>query len=1620
MAETEIPCLEEDEVSSSETSASSEEVQAQPFRAPTLEKTRAYRQRLYTGQSPTIVDFSPQDYTGLEFVASDLDNLIITQVTSVAASDTGKSPLELVQVEQPRANSTTGAGTTSICGTSQEQVPDDGYRLQRNQKKDRAPKASMPTAELGAESGASAEGSSRQQADGRTSSRSKPDTQARGGLLVSAEVPNDTSKQQPASRGKQGNTMRNPAKPFARFAQLAASERYRQTREAYALLEGDDEDFSMDEVPVESTDIDQNVSTSIEEDTDDQRTSYSPDSIGNHSQRGTAQVEYEPLSSDDCDGTSATSDDETVSVLRERKRVEQALAESYGQWLAAGNGHEIAVEISGQSMYSAYYVTTGDLPCKRWRPDDDDLHEVNHVKERVLNVLLANLRYDIHLELVDPVKVVAIRYPNVKRPTSSAAAACVRMEEGEVGILGVDQYTRHVYKMPNGDKHETGIVVTMSLEMVTTLIQECSAAHVVPIMLLYDESTCHYAGTSYGQLYAEWDNQLGSTMRQRLDGVHRKLHFEVLDGSPLDYETLALEATEEEESILDELGLDVYASGARNQQVADASSNMLLKRAPVPRATQVHEEVYSRILQEDSSQKLSAIDARVAEKLHRSNGQAFKKWMTKQGSKMGLLKNAAKYEDTDTWPCEQSKAMRSLFGFLPFPELAAQKLPTDRLIGWGEHEAFNHLKRVLERTRDDPEQADEARDLITTWIAECQSANKLTALSMIQDTAKWTELRNYADESLIHTCRDDIPLNHWYIVYVLPYVVRRWSTSVMARIPASSRSIWYTSFPEVKKLCQDIVCRRDWSGIVNVAENATVQGFTSSPSTSAVDANDITTGFLTQNVRGLGRTDRDRQEWIASFRRKTTNGILDVVLVQETHVTEQEIPHMSSLHARQWGYRTGTGLMELSFWSPCDGRSAGVAILIHPKSRLLNPKPIWQHSWNDRFMAISGTLQGEEVIICKCSAPIAAVKREAFFSQVLEVDIPEDFKIFVGGGFNCTLHHRVDRSYLTLEYIHDSPTLRRLLAAWRLTDSLSNQIPDIHDAKALLDFFNEHHTYHYSVDGVGLATSRLDRWYVSDSGRLWVKGTALEPAGIPTADHQGVLLHVQAPENACKVWKQPKVFPPPPYAARDVRERVEKAIQELQDCIESEVPTAEQAAIMWDKFKAELVLDILRTRRSAQRRLTNTYRQNLLRLQRQEVRVLARARIEAEASSGGDAHLQLQRITTAIAECRRERARYHQQRLYRDHTWRPGQTTKQFFKRISCKFADNLVPTLRPAEGCPTRDAHDKANTFADAWAPIFQGVAPTMEDIMEVAAWMDPVAGDEYTKALADSNFITEEASFVEANIFCLKKQGDSSNPLNYRPLSLLNTDYKILTGMVSDKVGPTLSSRIHPNQNGFVAGRQIHDTLDLYTVAKQVANSIPELERAIAVLLDFAKAYDSLFREFLYAVLERHGYPERFIRVIRALHTDTIVRFLINGQISRAVEVLRGIRQGCPLAPELFILALEPLYQMLEKTSTLVGINLKSLSDTNELRVGGSDDTASYLKSPEYMPALLQITSKFRTASGLLINASKTVVIVLNDCVSSDLPSLPTGFCYHDPRITARYLGLQVGGHLSPEVTW
>jgi len=134
--------------------------------------------------------------------------------------------------------------------------------------------------------------------------------------------------------------------------------------------------------------------------------------------------------------------------------------------------------------------------------------------------------------------------------------------------------------------------------------------------------------------------------------------------------------------------------------------------------------------------------------------------------------------------------------------------------------------------------------------------------------------------------------------------------------------------------------------------------------------------------------------------------------------------------------------------------------------------------------------------------------------------------------------------------------------------------------------------------------------------------------------------------------------------------------------------------------------------------------------------------------------------------------------------------------------------------------------------------------------------------------------ASFLEALIIPLKKKGDSVDAMNFRPISLLQTGYKVFMKVIATRAQLVMGVPIGDSQQGFVHGRQLMKTVMMMLSVLATAEPKPELAAALSqviLLLDFKKAYDTVAREFLFLTLRKFGFSKEFVEMIRRLHNGT-----------------------------------------------------------------------------------------------------------------------------------------------------
>jgi hypothetical protein len=134
-----------------------------------------------------------------------------------------------------------------------------------------------------------------------------------------------------------------------------------------------------------------------------------------------------------------------------------------------------------------------------------------------------------------------------------------------------------------------------------------------------------------------------------------------------------------------------------------------------------------------------------------------------------------------------------------------------------------------------------------------------------------------------------------------------------------------------------------------------------------------------------------------------------------------------------------------------------------------------------------------------------------------------------------------------------------------------------------------------------------------------------------------------------------------------------------------------------------------------------------------------------------------------------------------------------------------------------------------------------------------------------------------------------------------------------------------VDESQNGFIKGRFILD--NILMVTELIRWTEDSGQECTILNTDLAKAYDKVEWPFIWAMLERIGLGPSIIRLIQSLHINASTMIIVNGIPSEPFEITRSVRQGCPLAPYLFVLCSEGLMALLdnaESSQLLKGVKL------------------------------------------------------------------------------------------------
>ena len=241
----------------------------------------------------------------------------------------------------------------------------------------------------------------------------------------------------------------------------------------------------------------------------------------------------------------------------------------------------------------------------------------------------------------------------------------------------------------------------------------------------------------------------------------------------------------------------------------------------------------------------------------------------------------------------------------------------------------------------------------------------------------------------------------------------------------------------------------------------------------------------------------------------------------------------------------------------------------------------------------------------------------------------------------------------------------------------------------------------------------------------------------------------------------------------------------------------------------------------------------------------------------------------------------------------------------------------------------------------------------------------------------VDERSDFALGWMCPIYKKKDKREISNYRPITLLNTDYKLLTKVLAIQLMKNIPGLIHPDQAGFIPNRSIFDHIRL---AKSIISYAEAMEvDGNIVALDQEKAYDKIRHKYLWETMSEFNLPTPFTNTVKELYKNAFTRVAINGEFSSPFHVTRGVRQGDPLSCALFDLAIEPLACKLRNDNALQGITVPGLE--NKILVNlFADDTTLYLNKDDRFDHVEDILRKWCEISGAKFNIEKTEIIPIS----------------------------------------
>lgn len=257
------------------------------------------------------------------------------------------------------------------------------------------------------------------------------------------------------------------------------------------------------------------------------------------------------------------------------------------------------------------------------------------------------------------------------------------------------------------------------------------------------------------------------------------------------------------------------------------------------------------------------------------------------------------------------------------------------------------------------------------------------------------------------------------------------------------------------------------------------------------------------------------------------------------------------------------------------------------------------------------------------------------------------------------------------------------------------------------------------------------------------------------------------------------------------------------------------------------------------------------------------------------------------------------------------------------------------------------------------------------------------------------------------LPKQPNSIECKDYRPISLLCTDYKILTSILATRLNQLTPICIGPFQYGFMPNKSTEPAI--LNIQHIIRQSHREKQLRYIILLDQQKAFDRINQHYMQQVLEKFNIPKKLRKWVSLIYHHAFSTISFNNKNLPTIPIKCGVRQGCSLSPILYAFCIEPLQILLNQSPDIEGFQLPNGEKIKSQHY--ADDTAGISNNQQDVVNTMKIVDIYCEGSGSTINISKSKLfpITVTD-LPPDHPTTIAGLNVMNPTDKFEYLGAMI----------